>query len=456
MGGPDAEYREWALRRVGTTLKDTYRIDQLIGIGGMASVYAATHRDGRRVALKVLHSDLSERADLRTRFRREAMAANAVNHPGVVTILDDDVADDGAAFIVMELIEGQVVEHLWQNLGRRLPAPLVLGMAREVCEVLIAAHRAGIVHRDIKPENLILTNDGKVKVLDFGLARLRDLTQPSDTHTGMIFGTPQFMPPEQAAGRTSQIDERTDLWALGATMFTLLSGVVVHEGESLQEIVMLAATYPARPLADVLPDAHPVLTNLVDRSLTWDKEKRWPNAVAMRDAICAACVTLFGEERPELLGADELTLTGGPKHAGDGEEDATRTDQTLATMEPPVPAPDDVTQRHASHPVIPIGADADDHTDVNVTNVRQPAVVAGDPQEKTSVMNIDVRGSSPRIAITSDLDEPQTKAMPRAPVTTARTTPPARGPMLPWILAAIATVVALIAVWVAVSARSAR
>ena len=465
MGGPDAEYREWAQRRVGGTIKD-YRVDELIGIGGMASVYAATHRNGTRVALKVLHPDLSQRADLRTRFRREAQAANAVKHPGVVYIVDDDIDEtDGAAFIVMELLTGQVVEHLWHYQGKRLPAPLVLGIAREVCEVLIAAHGAGIVHRDIKPENLFLTNDGRLKVLDFGLARLRDLTMPSDTHTGMVFGTPAFMPPEQAAGRTSQIDERTDLWALGATMFTLLSGVVVHEGESLQHMVMLAATYPARPLSDVLPDAHPVLTNLVDRSLTWDKDMRWPNAAAMRDAICSACLTLFGEARPDLMGADELTQNGEPPAgttngappAIESGDEATRVDQTSSELL----TRDEITERHASHPVMAIGEEAEDPTQVrgSVPEHDPQNDAQNDTQENTSVMNIPVRDSQRSVSLAPEIiDDVKTAQMPpaRAPTPTLRIPTTSRGMViLPWILAAVAMVIALVAVWIAVAERRA-
>ena len=466
MGGPDAEYREWAKRRVGSTIKDTYRIDDLIGLGGMAAVFAATRRDGRRVALKILHPDLNQRPDLRTRFHREAMAANAVKHPGAVEILADDFTEDGVAFIVMELLDGQVVEYLWQAQGKRLPAPLVLGIAREVCEVLVAAHRAGIVHRDIKPENLLLTNDGRVKVLDFGLARFRDAATPSDTHTGMVFGTPAFMPPEQAAGRTSQIDERTDLWALGATMFTLLSGEIVHEGESLQHIVMLAASLPARPLSDVLPDAHPVLANLIDRSLTWDKDLRWPNAAAMRDAICSACLTLFGEERPDLMGADDLTMSAPkPRGADEHEDDATGKDQTLATIEPPVS--EEVTQQHRSHPIMPVGDQTeatvldDDRTDVNVPAAPSPA------EDATSVMNIDLRGSASRVEVRSDLERKsdldaeadiRTTSMralaPRAPNPAIQVNP-SRTVILPWVLAGVATLVALIAVYFAVTGRQA-
>lgn len=463
MRGTDAEYREWAKRRVGTTIQGTYRVDDLIGLGGMAAVFAGTAADGRRVALKVLHPDLNMRADLRTRFHREAMAANAVRHPGAVEIIADGFTDDGVAFIAMELLDGQVIEYLWQGQGKRLPAPLVLGIAREVCEVLIEAHRAGIVHRDIKPENLLLTNDGRVKVLDFGLARFRAAAMPSDTHTGMIFGTPAFMPPEQAAGQTSHIDERTDLWALGATMFTLLSGEVVHEGESLQHIVMLAASLPARPLSEVLPDAHPLLASLIDRSLTWDKDMRWPDAAAMRDAICSTCLTIFGEARPELIGADELTLNARKPPRED--DDTTGRDQTFVALEPPVS--DDLTERRRAA-VGPAGGDAteatyvdDDRTDANLRTDDLPP----DSQGATSVMSIEVRPSA-RIELRSDLrsladddeGELRTRSMPvnapRAPTPTMKI-PPSKIVVLPWILAGVATVVALIAVYIAVTGRHA-
>ncbi|MBX3230487.1 MAG: protein kinase [Labilithrix sp.] len=426
--GGDADFIEWARRRVGAMVKDKYRVESLLGVGGMACVYSATHRNGRRVALKVLHPELSIRGDLRTRFRREGQVANAVGHPGAVAVIDDDVDDDGSAFLVMELLEGQVVERLWERSGRRLSAPIVLAIAREVCEVLVAAHENGIVHRDIKPENLFLTSEGQLKILDFGLAQLTTLTRSKDTHTGMVFGTPAFMPPEQASGRVSQIDERTDLWSVGATMFTLLSGAIVHEGESAQHIVMLAAMEPARSLAGVLPGAHPALAALVDRALTHDKDLRWPNAAAMRDAICATSRTLFGEERPDLPRADELTLVGVPVLGDDTprvprvieEEEQTRTDRNLADIDdafsegettqtrdrvtpvtndaPPAPsgagwsALRNVIETGGSPP--PVMPEAiEETTQLHATRVMPPT-----PEEHTSVMNIDLRGSTPRIS----------------------------------------------------------
>ncbi len=298
--------------RVGTRLGGKYRIGPVLGIGGMAAVYAATHRNGREVAVKVLHRELSLRSDIRSRFLREGQAANAVKHRGAVAVLDDDVAEDGSAFLVMELLDGQSVEALWEQNGRRLPPKMVLAIARELCDVLEAAHRAGIVHRDVKPANLFVTNEGELKVLDFGIARVRDVAAPSATHTGMVLGTPAFMAPEQALGRTSELDGRTDVWAVGATMFTLLAGAAVHEGESSQHVMMLAATRPARSLSTVASELHPELVSLVDRALAYDKNQRWRTAHEMRAAICHVSGVLFQNPMPPLMGMSDTLLLAAP------------------------------------------------------------------------------------------------------------------------------------------------
>lgn len=306
MFGSAQERIAQAEARVGTTLRGKYRIERVLGVGGMASVYEATHRNGRRVAVKVLHAAASLNADMRKRFLREGQAANAVNHPGAVVVIDDDVTEDGAAFLVMELLEGQVVERIWHRQGERLAPEVVLAIGYELCGVLDAAHQAGIIHRDIKPENLFLTRSGQLKVLDFGLARLRD--QPKMTAIGMVFGTPAFMAPEQAAGKSSQVDARTDVWSAGATMFTLLCGQTVHVGDTVQDLLVRAARKPARSLATVLPNADPRLVKLIDRALFVDKDARWPSAAAMRKAIGETCTALFGEAALKLPSPDALLL----------------------------------------------------------------------------------------------------------------------------------------------------
>jgi serine/threonine protein kinase len=215
---------EYASARVGTSLGTKYRLERLIGAGGMASVYEAAHRNGLRVAIKVLHPHLSIDADLRGRFLREGYVANKVKHRGAVRVLDDDTAPDGAVYLVMELLEGETLDGLLQRRGGRLPLRDVCELADQLLETLTAAHDHQVVHRDIKPENLFLTTDGVLKVLDFGIARLREPGGPeAATRTGRMIGTPAFMPPEQALGRSRQIGGQTDLWAVGATMFTLAS-----------------------------------------------------------------------------------------------------------------------------------------------------------------------------------------------------------------------------------------
>jgi serine/threonine-protein kinase len=292
-----SEVMERAELRLGTVLRGKYRLDRVLGVGGMAVVYAATHRNLKRFALKMLHPELSIHEDIRQRFLREGYAANSVRHPGAVAVLDDDVADDGAAFLVMELLEGAPVEELWERCHSRLPLAATLVIAHQLLDVLAAAHANGVVHRDVKPANLFVTFDGAVKVLDFGIARVRDAaaTGSKATGTGLLLGTPAFMAPEQALGKTSEIDAQTDVWAVGATLFTLLSGRSVHEAETATQVLIQAATAPAMPLAALLPDLSPAVLSLVDRALAFSKTQRWPSAEAMRDAAVHAQLATFGK-----------------------------------------------------------------------------------------------------------------------------------------------------------------
>ena len=150
-----------ARARVGSVLNDKYRLDRVLGVGGMAAVYSATHlRNASRVAVKLLHPEMAADSNVRARFLREGYAANSVEHPGTVRILDDDTAEDGSVFLVMELLEGETLDHRWERSGHRLGAREVARLMYQVLDVLAAAHAKGIVHRDIKPENLFLTRDG--------------------------------------------------------------------------------------------------------------------------------------------------------------------------------------------------------------------------------------------------------------------------------------------------------
>ena len=275
--------------RVGQVLKEKWRLDVLLGVGGMAAVYAATHRNGSRVAIKLLHPELSTHHQVRTRFLREGYVANAVGHDGAVRVSDDDVAEDGAAFLVMELLDGETLEDRRVRSGGRLDEDEVLSVTDQLLDVLIAAHAKGVIHRDIKPDNVFVTRTGQVKVLDFGIARLREVTSKSTaTVSGATMGTPAFMPPEQARGLWDEVDGRSDLWAVGATMFNLLTGHVVHEGRTANEALLLAMTKEPAPLESVLPDASPAVCELVNRALSFEKGRRWKDAARMQEALRSA------------------------------------------------------------------------------------------------------------------------------------------------------------------------
>jgi eukaryotic-like serine/threonine-protein kinase len=277
---------EVARRRQGGILNGKWRLDGLLGVGGMAAVYAATHRNGHRVAIKVLHTHFSLDQSFCQRLQQEGYVANLIDHPGALRILDDDRAEDGSVFLVMELLEGEALDARLKRKGWRLPATEVLGIGFSVLDVLAAAHAKGIVHRDIKPDNIFVTRSGEIKVLDFGIARTLD-TQGGmgRSRNGALFGTLGFMAPEQALGRSPEIDNRTDLWSLGATMFTLLTGRLVHEAPTANEQMVCSATRPAPPVASVMPEVDPGLAQLIDRALAFSPADRWPSAADMQLAL---------------------------------------------------------------------------------------------------------------------------------------------------------------------------
>ncbi len=294
-GGSDLQKR--ARERVGTTLCKKYHLDDVIGIGGMAIVYRATHRNQAEFAIKMLLPELSYREDLRTRFLREGLAANSVKHDGVVRVVDDDVAEDGSAFLVMDLLQGSGVDSVWAQHDHKLPMSAAVAIVDQLLDVLDAAHRKGIIHRDIKPANLFLTTDGSVKVLDFGIARVRD-AMASDaqggTGTGMLLGTPAFMAPEQAKAVSSAIDAQTDVWAAGATLFTLVCGRFVHDGDNGAQLLINAATTPAPPTSTRARDIPAAVAAVIDKALAFDKGARWRSAEEMRSALRDAHQASFG------------------------------------------------------------------------------------------------------------------------------------------------------------------
>jgi serine/threonine-protein kinase len=271
-------------QRIGTLVGGTWKLLRLIGVGGMAAVYAAEHPSGRRDAIKILHPEVARDADARARFQQEARAANHLQHPRAVRIHDIGTTTDGCPFLVMELIEGESLAAR-QRRGQRMPHAEILRLVDELLDVLAAAHGRGIVHRDIKPDNLFLRPDGELKVLDFGIARLRTAGTHVRTRTGVTLGTPSYMSPEQVKG--VDVDHRTDLFAVGAVMFELVSGRFVHEAKSEQEIMLKMLTVPARALASVAPDAPADLCLIVDRALAFEIADRYPDAATMQGDVRA-------------------------------------------------------------------------------------------------------------------------------------------------------------------------
>ncbi|WP_080682801.1 serine/threonine protein kinase [Sorangium cellulosum] len=280
--------------RVGTTLHGKWRLDALIGAGGMAAVYAATHHVGHRVAIKILHPEGAVSRELRARFEQEALAATRLGHPAAVQVLDIDVTEQGEPFLVMELLEGESLRERALRLGS-VPLPEILAHVDTLLEVLRAAHDAGIVHRDIKPDNLFVTRDGRLKVLDFGIARMKQGGAGLKTRTGAVLGTTSYMAPEQILGR--DVDGRADLYAVGATMFTLLANRRLHDADRLTEgeLLMRMSTTPAPPLSTVAPGVDPRVARVVDRALAFQVERRYPNAQTMLADVRAV---RRGEEPP--------------------------------------------------------------------------------------------------------------------------------------------------------------
>jgi serine/threonine-protein kinase len=296
----DDHARSYAERRLGRVFGDRWRLVSVIGIGGMSFVYEAVHRNGRRVAVKVLHPEIGANPRSRDRFLREGYAANRVGHPGAVAVLDDGVTEDGLAFLVMELLDGESVAERAGRLGGKLPLGEAVAIGVQLLDILSCAHQAGIVHRDVKPENVFLTTTGTVKLLDFGVARIRDGVDGATALTlrDSALGTPAYMAPELARGRLSEVDARTDLWAVGATLHKVLTGAFVHDGETPNEIIVAAATLPP-PSISTRAAAIPLpLASVIDRSLALSRDDRFPDAESMQRALAEA----FGTALPDLRG----------------------------------------------------------------------------------------------------------------------------------------------------------
>lgn len=282
-----AETRAKYLARVGSLLDGAWILEKLLGWGATSSVYEAVGKnDGRHVAIKILHRSLCDQPEVVERFLHEAYVASAIRHRAIAHVYGDG-RSEGAAFLVMDLLDGESLEERRLHMGGKLPFDAVGPIAEELLSAMRAVHAAGVVHRDLKPQNVFMTNHGELKLLDFGTARIRDRQVKSVE--GLVVGSPSFMAPESARGEKSAIDARSDLWSLGATLFTLLAGDYVHVARDPHKRLLAAATRPARSLAEAAPWVHPDIVAVIDKALAFDRANRWQDAGEMRRAFRTAC-----------------------------------------------------------------------------------------------------------------------------------------------------------------------
>ncbi len=258
-----------------------YSLVKELGKGSMGVVYLAHDPDiDRPLALKVLRPDRVTSEDFVQRFLKEARAVGRLSHPGIVTVYDVG-QDHGTIYIAMELIEGQPLNEIMRE--RRLTLPEILEFGVHLAEILDYAHSRGIVHRDIKPPNILMTLDGKIKITDFGIARIEDTAAEQQTRLGEVLGTPVYMSPEQTSGQT--VDGRTDLYSLGVILYELVTGSRPYTGETLAALFRaITETIPTAPLT-LQPEIPPGLSEVIMRCLKKDPDERFGSGAELSQAL---------------------------------------------------------------------------------------------------------------------------------------------------------------------------
>ena len=270
---------------VGDVLADRYELEELVGTGGMSSVYRAHDRElDRRVALKILHLHFSDDDEYVQRFLREARTVAGLSHRNIVTVIDRG-SHDGQQFIVFEYVEGETLKMLIQREGP-MPVKRALELGIQVAHGLGSAHEQGLVHRDVKPQNVLLNGNGVAKVTDFGIARELDV-QHGMTQTGTVLGTSDYISPEQAQG--NRVDEQSDIYSLGVVLYELLTGDVPFTGDNFVAVAMRHVNDPPPDLLDRRPDVPPRLAAAVARALAKEPQARWPSMAELRREL-EACL----------------------------------------------------------------------------------------------------------------------------------------------------------------------
>ncbi|MBT2493953.1 protein kinase [Streptomyces sp. ISL-96] len=300
----------------GSVAGGRYQLRDLLGEGGMASVYLAYDSAlDRQVAIKTLHTELGREQSFRERFRREAQAVAKLSHTNIVSVFDTGEDElDGALmpYIVMEYVEGQPLGSVLQadiEQYGAMPADKALKITADVLAALETSHEMGLVHRDIKPGNVMMNKRNVVKVMDFGIARAMQSGVTSMTQTGMVVGTPQYLSPEQALGRG--VDARSDLYSVGIMLFQLVTGRLPFDADS--PLAIAYAHVQEEPVApsSINRSIPPAVDALVARALKKNPNERFPSAAAMRDE----CARVSGSGQ---TGAAPVIVAGGPSQSGAG------------------------------------------------------------------------------------------------------------------------------------------
>lgn len=275
---------------VGTMVQNRYRIIGRLGEGGMGVVYEAEHVEiEKKMALKVLRDDFSNKPDVVERFRQEARSASKVGNPHIVDVTDFGQLKDGGVFFVMEMLQGEALDELCT--GQSIPLERAANLIDQIARALQAAHDKGIVHRDLKPENIFIVQREEqgdfVKILDFGIAKISDRDSEGKrlTQTGMIFGTPEYMSPEQAAGKT--LDHRVDVYALGCIMFEMFTGQVPYTGDSFMAILTQHMFEPIPDIRELVPntDVPDSVLDVVYKAMSKEVETRYTDMRSLREDL---------------------------------------------------------------------------------------------------------------------------------------------------------------------------
>jgi len=292
---------------VGTLIADTYEIKRLLGRGGMGTVWEASHArlPGKRVAIKVLHPEVAKDAESLARFRREAEIASRIGHPNIVDVHDFNELADGTPYLILEYLEGMALEDRIHNGPMDLAE--VISIARQIGSALRAAHAEGVVHRDLKPQNIFLakTTDAagnaaeRARVLDFGISKIRG-SSTVQTQDSTILGTPQYMAPEQATGNHSSVDQRTDVFALGAMLYEMVSGKAAFDGQTIPEVVFKVVYEEPTPL-DQVSSAPPQVTRAIHQALAKKQEERFQTVEAFIEALSGTALSMQGARIPSAV-----------------------------------------------------------------------------------------------------------------------------------------------------------